>query len=85
VLEALAAVAAAEGDGVRAVTLAGGAAAVRQAVGVPSLPPEQARLERALESVRLGPQAAATATAWMTGWSMNIEELIAYARGGETT
>ena len=50
VLEALAAVAAAEGDAVRAVTLAGGAAAVRQAVGVPLLPREQARLDRALES-----------------------------------
>jgi tetratricopeptide (TPR) repeat protein len=84
VLEALATVAAVQGDAVRAVTLAGGAAAVRQAVGVPLLPREQARLERALDSVRLGPQAAAAAAAWMTGWSMDVEELIAYARGGVT-
>ncbi|MGH2897695.1 MAG: tetratricopeptide repeat protein, partial [Solirubrobacteraceae bacterium] len=84
VLEALATVAAADGDAVRAVTLAGGAAAVRQAVGVPSLPKEQARLDRALESVRLGPQAAPAAAAWMTGWSMDVEELIAYARGAIT-
>jgi predicted ATPase len=85
VLEALATVAATEGAAVRAVTLAGGAAAVRQAVGVPALPLERARLERALDSVRLGPEAAATAAAWMTGWSMDVEELIAYARGGATT
>ena len=85
VLEALASVAAAEGNAVRAVTLAGGAAAVRQTVGVPSLPKERARLDRALESVRLGPHAAPAAAAWMTGWSMDVEELIAYARGGSTT
>ncbi len=84
VLEALATVAAADGDPVRAVTLAGGAAAVRQAVGVPSLPRERARLDRALESVRLGPEKAATAAAWMAGWSMDVEELIAYARGATT-
>ena len=85
VLEALAIVAAADGNALRAVTLAGGAAAVRQAVGVPAAPAEHARLERALESVRLGPQATVTTTAWMSGWSMDIEELIAYARGAATT
>jgi hypothetical protein len=85
VLEALATVAAAEGDAVRAVTLAGGAAAVRQVVGVPPTPLEHAKLERALDSARLGPQAAAAATAWMTGWAMGLDELIAYARGGATT
>jgi hypothetical protein len=85
VLEALATVAAAEGDAVRAMTLAGGAAAVRQAVGVPPVPAEHLKLERALESVRLGPQAAAAATAWMTGWAMGLDELIAYARGAATT
>jgi tetratricopeptide (TPR) repeat protein len=85
VLEALATVAAAEGDAVRAVTLAGGAAAVRQAVGVPPVPQEQAKLERALESARLGSQAAAAATAWMTGWAMGLDELIAYARGAAAT
>ena len=84
-LEAFACAAALERDTVRALRLAGAAAALRQTTGAQLVPTERAALDRTLEAVRLGPEAAAAATAWMTGWSMSVDEAIAYALGGTTS
>jgi tetratricopeptide (TPR) repeat protein len=75
-LEAFACAAAVEHDAVRALKLAGAADALRQTTGAQVPPSERAAFERTLEPVRLRPEAA---TAWMTGWSMSVEEAIACA------
>jgi predicted ATPase len=84
-LEAFAGVAAREHDAVRALKLAGAAAALRGVLGVPLAPDERQKLEQTLEPVRLGPQAPEAATAWMEGWSMSFEDAVDYAIGGVTS
>jgi tetratricopeptide (TPR) repeat protein len=79
-LEAFACLAAGDQDAARALKLAGAAAAIRHAITAPILGRERTKLERALESVRLGPHGAAAATAWMEGWSMSVGEALEYAR-----
>ncbi len=78
VLEHLACSAAARGRSQRALKLAGAAAALRQALGTPLPPAEQAGLEKGLEPARraLGREGAA---AWMEGWATPIEEAVAEA------
>jgi predicted ATPase len=78
-IEAFTCVAAREQDAVRALKLAGAAAAIRHALSAPLVGRERTRLESALDAVRLGPQGSAAATAWMEGWSMSVEEAIDYA------
>jgi tetratricopeptide (TPR) repeat protein len=82
VLEAFACEATLAPDAARALRLAGAAAALRQTTGAQLPPAERATLEGRLEAVRQGPDAA---TAWMTGWSMGVEEAIAYALDAAAT
>jgi predicted ATPase len=82
ILEAFACAAAVEQDAARALTLAGAAANLRQIVGARIAAVDRATLERTLEAVRRGPESA---TAWMAGWSMSIEEAIKYAADGAAT
>jgi hypothetical protein len=74
--------AAAERQAVRALTLAGAAATLRQTLGVPLPPSERDRLDRALAAVRLGPDAQGAGAAWISGWSMSAAEAARYALTG---
>jgi predicted ATPase len=56
--------------------LAGTAAALRQTIGAPLAPREQAVLEPFLDSARKSMSNAAGATAWLEGWSMTVEKAI---------
>jgi len=76
VLEYLAAGAAAQSNAEQSLHLAGAAAALRQRLGAPPTPPEQARLEKALEFARRTLGDAAGLTAWMEGWAMPVEHAI---------
>jgi predicted ATPase len=76
VLEYLAAGAAAQSNAEQSLHLAGAAAALRQRLGAPPTPPEQARLEKALEFARRTLGDAAGLTAWMEGWAMPVEQAV---------
>ena len=79
-LECFACSAARQGKAERALKLAGTAAALRQALGVPLPPAEQSVLEKTLESARqLLPHSAGTA-AWIEGWGTPPEKAIEEAR-----
>ncbi len=73
-LECLATSAAAQSNPERSLRLAGAAAALRQRLGAPLTPSEQARLERALEFARRTVGSAASLAAWMKGWEMPIDQ-----------
>jgi len=75
-LECLACSAAAQSDPERALRLAGAAAALRQSVGAPLTPAEQAKLEKSLESARRGLPTTTGRTAWLEGWVMPIEKAL---------
>ena len=77
--------AASDADAPRALKLAGAAAALRETIGAQLAPSERAVFEQTLESVRLGPQAPAAGPAWMEGWSMSVDEAIAFARSEPAT
>ena len=79
VIEAFACLAVQEQNAVRALTLAGAAAAARQMLSVPLPPFECDVLEGALDAVRRGPEAQRAGAAWMEGWSMSAEEAARYA------
>ena len=74
-LECFACSAAAQLQAERSLRLAGAAAALRQNIGAPLTPAEQAKLEALLDPAR---QALATsgATAWLEGWTMPVERAI---------
>jgi predicted ATPase len=76
VLERLAAFAAKQSHAERALRLAGAAAALRQRLGAPLAPAEQAGLEKSLEAARHTLGNAAVMTAWMEGWTMPVEEAV---------
>jgi hypothetical protein len=71
--------AAAEGDGERALRLAGAAAALRAAAGTPPTAPEQARLDRWLAPVAAAVSDAVRARSWAEGQTMTREDAVAYA------
>ena len=75
-LECLAVNASAQSNAEQSLHLAGAAAALRQQLGVPLLPSEQRRLEKALEFARRTLGNAAGLTAWMEGWSMPLEQAL---------
>lgn len=75
-LECLAVSAAAQSHAEQALNWAGAAAALRQRLGVPLLPVEQCRLDKALEFARRTLGDAAGLTAWMEGWEMPLERAI---------
>ena len=77
-LESLAAVAAATGDRLRALTLGGAAEAVRQRIAVAPASPLHREISAQLESIRRDPDGQA---AWSTGAHMSRQEAIDFALG----
>ena len=75
-LECLAVNASAQSNAEQSLHLAGAAAALRQQLGVPLLPSEQRRLEKALDFARRTLGNAPGLTAWMEGWAMPVEQAI---------
>jgi predicted ATPase len=75
-LESLACSAAAQAEGEKALRLAGAAAALRQKIGAPLVPTEQAKLERSLDEARRSLAVTAGRNAWLAGWVMPIEQAI---------
>ena len=75
-LECLAVNASAQSDAEQSLHLAGAAAALRQQLGVPLLPGEERRLEKALEFARRTVGNAAGLNAWMEGWAMPVEQAV---------
>jgi predicted ATPase len=60
----------------RSLRLAGSAAALRQNIGAPLTPAEQARLERTLAPARQALPNTASAAAWLEGWAMPVEKAV---------
>lgn len=77
-LEGLAGLAAARHDAARCLRLAGAAAGIREAIGVPGPPDRQARLTRRLAPAREILGERASAAAWAEGQAMTTERAVAY-------
>ncbi len=75
-LECFACSAAAQSQPERSLRLAGAAAALRQALGAPLPPVEQAQVEKSLEPARKALSNAAASTAWLEGWGMPVEKAV---------
>jgi predicted ATPase len=75
-LECFACSAAAQLEAERSLRLAGAAAALRQNIGAPLTPAEQAKLEAALELSRRTLTNTAGTTAWLEGWALPVEKAI---------
>jgi hypothetical protein len=56
--------------------LVGAAAALRQNIGAPLTPAEQAKLEAILNPARQALTNTSGATAWLEGWAMPVERAI---------
>jgi predicted ATPase/class 3 adenylate cyclase len=80
-LEAFAALAAAEGQHPRTLSLAGAADALREAVGERPLLAEQVDLKAPLAAARQALGESAAAAAWAAGRAMSPEQAVAYALG----
>ena len=76
ILEYFACSAAAQDEVQRALRLAGAAAALRRSIGAPLTPAEQIKLEAILDPARQALGNTASATAWLGGWDMPVEEAI---------
>ncbi|MBV8893211.1 MAG: tetratricopeptide repeat protein, partial [Acidobacteria bacterium] len=85
VLECFAISAAAECRAEQSLRLAGAAAGLRQRIGTPLIPAEQARLEKKLESARNVLTNAAGLEAWSAGWEMLLEDAVNEALGKKHT
>jgi predicted ATPase len=75
-LECFASSAAAQSQAERALRMAGAAAALRQNIGAPLTPGEQAKLEAILEPARRALTNTSVATAWLAGWDTPPEKAI---------
>jgi predicted ATPase/DNA-binding winged helix-turn-helix (wHTH) protein len=75
-LECFACLAALQLDAVRSLRLAGAATALRQSIGVPLTPAEQAKLESALDPARKMLSDTASAMAWSEGGRRPVEQII---------
>ena len=75
-LEHFACSAAAQLEAQRSLRLAGAAAALRQNIGAPLTPAEQAKLEASLHPARLALSNQVGATAWLEGWALPVEKAI---------
>ncbi len=75
-LECFAGSAAAQLEAEGALRLAGSAAALRQSIGAPLSPAEQARLEAVLNPARLALTNTVGVTAWLEGWAWPIERAL---------
>jgi predicted ATPase len=75
-LECFACLAAVQEEAERSLRLAGAAAALRQNIGAPLTPAEQAKLETMLDPARQALTNTASATAWLEGWVMPVEQAV---------
>ena len=75
-LECFACSAAAQFEAERSLRLAGAAAALRQNIGAPLTPAEQAKLEASLHPSRQALTNTAGSTAWLEGWALPVEKAI---------
>jgi predicted ATPase len=72
-LESFAGSAAAQADSERSLRLAGAAAALRESIGAPLTPLEQAKFERSVEPARAQLTTPLGRTAWLEGWVMPVD------------
>jgi hypothetical protein len=84
-LECFACSAAAQLEAERSLRLAGAAAALRQNIGAPLTPAEQAKLEDALGPARRALTNTASVAAWLEGWALTVERAIEEVLMPETT
>ena len=82
-LEHFACAAADQGEAKAALSFAGAAAALRNALGTPLPPAEQARLETTLEPARKLLTDSEGASAWVEGWSTPLERTVEAALDAE--
>src|ERR1700694_3697925 len=75
-LECFACSAAAQCHAERSLRLAGAAAALRQNIGAPLTPAEQAKLETSLHLARQALSNAAGVAAWLEGWTLPVEKVV---------
>jgi tetratricopeptide (TPR) repeat protein len=75
-LECFACSAAVQLEAERSLRLAGAAAALRQDIGAPLSPPEQAKLEATLHSARQALSNTIGVTAWLEGWAVPVDKVI---------
>lgn len=75
-LECFACSAATQSQPERSLRLAGAAAALRQGLGAPLPPVEQAQVEKGLELARKALSNAAASAAWLEGWGMPVEKAV---------
>jgi predicted ATPase len=75
-LECFACSASAQLEAERALRLAGAASALRENIGAPLTPVEQAKLEASLDSARRALGNTDGTTAWLEGWAMRVEKAI---------
>ncbi|MFI5113974.1 MAG: tetratricopeptide repeat protein, partial [Terriglobales bacterium] len=75
-LECFACSAAAQLETGRSLRLAGAAAALRQTIGAPLTPAEQAKLEASLHPARQALTNTVGVTAWLEGWALPLEKAI---------
>ncbi len=76
-LESFACSASEQSEPESSLRLAGAAAALRESIGAPLAPSEQAKLERTLEPARRELTTQASRTAWLEGWVLPVELVIA--------
>jgi len=75
-LECVAYLAAAQLDAERSLRLAGAAAALRQSIGAPLTPAEQAKLQVSLQPAREALTDTVGTQAWLAGWALPVEKAI---------
>jgi len=75
-LESFACSAAAQSMPDRSLRLAGAAAALRQVLGAPLSPVEQAQIERSLGPAREALTNTAASAAWLEGWGMPLQKAV---------
>src|ERR1700676_170898 len=75
-LECFACSAAAQLQAERSLRLAGAAAALRQNIGAPLTPAEQAKLETSLHLARQALSNAAGVAAWLEGWTLPVDKVV---------
>src|SRR5580693_5514563 len=75
-LECSASLAAAQREAERSLRLAGAAAALRQHIGAPLTPAEQAKLEASLRAAREALTNTVGTKAWLEGWALPVEKAI---------
>src|SRR6202790_1997043 len=75
-LECFACSAAAQSHAERSLRLAGAAAALRQNIGAPLTPAEQAKLEASLHMARQALSNTVGVAAWLEGWTLPVEKVV---------